>query len=431
MMNLAVTSNRTTTSTYGKDVQHTYHSNSNKRSSSPSSSSSSSLDCQSLQTSLKRIRLSCSPGELRLQKDLNVLGNFGWEPQQQQLQLTIPTITTKKSSRNNNNCDIVDAFSSHPPKWRHSETYAELILLDPLHLQLKYMGKNNNPHVSAYDFGTTSVSTTTTTLWIQIPRLYPHRPPVISRADHSPTHFVVRDSPGIIGNGSSDFDDNHQHLPIHSEQGEMFSSMDETMAIMDWSPIQQIGDLLRFILEQLYSTSRPTSSLSSSLSSVQSGLHSRVHSTQHQLQQESMWNGAVVPTTYSVLPPPTHDEMVSSSSTSWSSSTSSVTNHQQQMMSNTNHQYHHHPAGFQSVDERRLMEDVMMTHDMETSGSMITDAMTISTTTTPWTSRSRQEDPWAPNRFDKGYGRYQGMNHGSTSSLIPSTPEQDGCAMEM
>jgi hypothetical protein len=144
------------------------------------------LDCHSLQTSLKRIRLSCSSGELRLQRDLTALSHFGWQTVEH---------------------ETGDAYL---PQWRMGRT-TTLTLLDPLRLQFRV---------------------STVSLWIQIPRMYPHRPPVIARTDCSPVIFVITDSPLGLNDGML------QHNP-------------EGSAIMEWSPIRQIGDLLTFVLEHL------------------------------------------------------------------------------------------------------------------------------------------------------------------------------------
>src|SRR5688500_2386117 len=89
-----------------------------------SSDSSSFLDCQSLQSSLKRVRLSCSPGELRLQRDLRTLvSEQGWNLSQ-------------------DNCWILDGV-------------ARLKQLDDDPLRLVLQLSQNNASV-----------------WIQIPRRY-------------------------------------------------------------------------------------------------------------------------------------------------------------------------------------------------------------------------------------------------------------------
>ena len=102
--------------------------------------STSSLDCQSLQRSLKRVRLSSSPGELRLQLDLRQLvQGHEW-------------IKTAE-----------DVWH-----WPRTQCRLEQSQVDPLRLVFFVPGRN----------------ATTTRLWIQIPRMYPHRPPSITQIQH-------------------------------------------------------------------------------------------------------------------------------------------------------------------------------------------------------------------------------------------------------
>lgn len=108
--------------------------------------STSSLDCQSLQRSLKRVRLSSSPGELRLQLDLR------------QLAQSKEWVQTAE-----------DVWYCPRNKCRLEQCQA-----DPLRLVF-FLPTSSN----------CSRNASATRIWIQIPRMYPHRPPTITQIQHA------------------------------------------------------------------------------------------------------------------------------------------------------------------------------------------------------------------------------------------------------
>jgi len=169
-----ITTMATTAKSYMATESSSSSSSLKRRSSSPSLSSP--LDCQSLQSSLKRVRLSCSPGELRLQRDLRSLK--GW-----------------------------DAVSQDC--WARLGG-AHLTLENPLRLILHSEGAR---------------------FWIQIPRMYPHRPPTIARMEGVTwmRHVVVQDTP-------------------HVSQAPPPDCCGNTV-IYQWSPVMHLGDLIDFLLE--------------------------------------------------------------------------------------------------------------------------------------------------------------------------------------
>ena len=218
----AASSTRTTTTTAATTTGSCSSSSSNRsrRSNGDDDDDPCYLDCQSLQRTLKRVRLSSSPGELRLQLDLKQLVN-----EKNWIQ----------------NCDN-DQWTKHYNQQHHrhqqqheedekdevivSSSSSSLVLerchADPLRLILKIAiqwssllsssytcndsksTENNNsddmmimttlaPPPQNIDSSSSSTSTfhrptTTTTIaatvWIQIPRHYPHRPPVIARISY-------------------------------------------------------------------------------------------------------------------------------------------------------------------------------------------------------------------------------------------------------
>ena len=374
--------------------------NNHKRSSSPAS-----LDCHSLQSSLKRIRLSCSPGELRLQRDLSALGHFGWQPQQDSISLSTAT--------NNRGGD----FPSHPPRWRKAN--AELVFLDPLRLKLTYVDVDsaattandmNNDETAWSTTGsntTTSSSTSissTTTMWIQIPRMYPHRPPVISRADHSPFLLVVRDSP--LGSVKDDpLGPPTNHDPSVREQ-----RVPPSTAVMDWSPVRQISDLLSFILEQL------------SIFSLQTPFSASTRFLEN--------------TTAAARPSCSKTTAVSFSMNIPKTSSSNSCSIQPQQ------QRHQRSSSLDLfiLDDEQKMDDVAMGVDDSSTGAGAGE-----TSQEASSAAAEERCLLAPNRFDMGYGRYHDIlaTSSSSSSLqsLKQRPQQqqqqqqsqreDPCAMEI
>lgn len=104
------------------------------------------LDCQSLQRSLKRMKVtSASPGELRLQRDLkHAVQHKGWQPL--------------------HHAWNIPATSNSSGVMRLSQSQE-----DPLQLVLEMSDG--------------------TAVWMTIPRLYPHRPPTIHTAHHKQMHL--------------------------------------------------------------------------------------------------------------------------------------------------------------------------------------------------------------------------------------------------
>lgn len=213
-------------------------------------SSTSYLDCQSLQCSLKRVRLSSSPGELRLQRDLRHLESSGtwqrvgnadvwhWHP-------PAAPVTARRRSPCTSTTAAVPRI--------------ELRQLESLRLRLTIPNS--------------------VVVWIQVPRMYPHRPPLVGRIaynDESPDshrieHILVHEAPP----GRAESDSQQQQSPTerenyHQDTGDVFvetsssswtSHSDsgeeqnttlhysaDTIIYHDWSPVQRLGDLLEFVI---------------------------------------------------------------------------------------------------------------------------------------------------------------------------------------
>jgi ubiquitin-protein ligase len=174
------------------------------------------LDCQSLQSSLKRVRLSCSPGELRLQRDLKSLVSQGWTQ--------------------NDDC------------WYLPEI-AKLEQVSP-HDPLRWVLRLHNH----------------STVWMQIPRMYPHRPPVISKVESPPSssnrsiiqRIVVTEAPPTNTSNSA------SATTASTTTTRLQEPVSTTVWYNQWSPVMRLGDLLQFVIVLL---TNPTSSASAAAAS--------------------------------------------------------------------------------------------------------------------------------------------------------------------
>ncbi|CAB9497745.1 expressed unknown protein [Seminavis robusta] len=194
-------------------------------------SSSSYLDCQSLQSSLKRVRLSSSPGELRLQRDLRHMVSSGtWVPQQ--------------DNRHKNS----EVWMWHPPAppvtvKAHNQPpppHIELKKVESLRLRLTFQHS--------------------VVAWIQVPRMYPHRPPLISRIVYQDNYggnnnntkqtiqtIVVHEAPPGRSDGASVISPEDQPHQIKNNANPIHQG--NTVVYHNWSPVQRLGDLLEFVID--------------------------------------------------------------------------------------------------------------------------------------------------------------------------------------
>ena len=161
------------------------------------------LDCRSLQSSLKRVRLNCSPGELRLQRDLKSLPQHIWN----------------QISEGH----FVFTFDST----------ISLSLVDPLRLILQVSEAGR--------------------IFIQIPRMYPHRPPVVSRIEG---FWMER----IVVHEAAPYSANHyEDESFVTDLPDPNNPICGTTVVFDrWSPVMHIGDLLEFIVKTIKCRPAPT-----------------------------------------------------------------------------------------------------------------------------------------------------------------------------
>jgi ubiquitin-protein ligase len=160
--------------------------------------SPSSFDCQSLQRSLKRVRLTSTnttPGELRLERDLrHAVVNQLWRPlATNEWQVVTPRNTIQTDCLDSHNGDSEHIMDSPISERIFSQCDVSVTVTrdeqDPMELILR---------VEEIPDPLSPTSSSSTTLHLHIPRLYPHRPPVVRRMDHArPLATPSRDNPPI------------------------------------------------------------------------------------------------------------------------------------------------------------------------------------------------------------------------------------------
>lgn len=103
----------------------------------------------------------------------------------------------------------------------------------------RYNG-NANAHLTLEDSLRVILHLDTSKIWIQIPRMYPHRPPTIARMEGVTwmKHVVVQDAPSM----------EKHHTSIDCG----------TTVIYEWSPVMYLGDLLDFLMQSRTRFSRPS-----------------------------------------------------------------------------------------------------------------------------------------------------------------------------
>jgi hypothetical protein len=184
--------------------------------------SSDTFDCQSLQRSLKKVRLTASitPGELRLQRDLrHAVLSRQWLVVQDECEWIIPyqpPLLPGTSSRRTatTNCNVLNDDYTSREEVLDDCMFQDVSIdndddvdldqcadasrvsvrvtrdaQDPMELVLRIDITTYYP-VAWSDAFTTSVASVT--LHLQFPRMYPHRPPVVRRIEYHPPPYCHR-----------------------------------------------------------------------------------------------------------------------------------------------------------------------------------------------------------------------------------------------
>lgn len=152
-----------------------------RRSLSLSTCENGSFDCKSLQRSLKRVRLTSNitPGELRLQRDLRhaVLNQQWVSTTEDEWKILYVGEVDRKRRENEDDLSMHEAPLLHDDEPRSVRVAVSRDEQDPMELILRI-------DVTYHQASAFVASTATTTLHLQFPRLYPHRPPAVRRIEY-------------------------------------------------------------------------------------------------------------------------------------------------------------------------------------------------------------------------------------------------------
>ena len=203
-----------------------------------------SFDYQSIGQSLKRVRISTSPGELRIDRDIeSLISSEEWTSTAQ----TANTTTTLPHHHVNRHC------SPMPIRRIHSEilcSNARLVRdsVDPLKLRLTCTPNDNSQSSEQWTF------------CIQMPRMYPHVPPCITSATRD---FVRNDGNNMSSNSNLDYSVSTTMVPVKvvvrlapmhksefdSNRSSYFDIDSATFVYASWSPVSSLQDLIEFLME--------------------------------------------------------------------------------------------------------------------------------------------------------------------------------------
>lgn len=252
---------------------------------------SSSLDCQSIGQSLKRVKISTSPGELRVDRDIeNLILGKQWTSTAAQASPAGPIDERRPSpSRYGGGAG---SSSPVPPSWDwrcggggrvHVELFrhdARLVRdpVDPLRLRLEYL---HQPTTSPNNNSARPSSPLPQERWtfcIRMPRMYPHVPPLVKRVTRDfapnnenmahlgnanvgygasaaivansamqsrveppvPEHVLINPLPPTPNSGFHTGNDRH---------GFKLSDIDLATSVFNaWSPVSSLQDLIDFLV---------------------------------------------------------------------------------------------------------------------------------------------------------------------------------------
>ncbi|KAL3770269.1 hypothetical protein ACHAWO_003674 [Cyclotella atomus] len=190
-----------------------------------------------ISTSFKRVKISTSPGELRLDRDIDLLLHSSkWMPCSQE---------------------------NHPPSSSgrivelHSNNGSTLIrdAVDPLRIKLTLVQSRER-----------------WTFVLQLPRMYPHVPPVVTRVSREilpelstsggcdglsavmvASSVMQRGEPPVpdvvlVRCAPPCFENNRMELCSHEEEEGLWEIDSETSVYREWSPVSSLGELIEFLI---------------------------------------------------------------------------------------------------------------------------------------------------------------------------------------
>jgi ubiquitin-protein ligase len=228
------------------------------------------FDCRELGLSLKRVRLSCSPGEIRLDRDIRhaINSNRFVELSENQWRVVFPdaaaeeeytngtsSLRVSETKDNHERMHLDDNgntkeksqdewFLRRPPRKFHA-TIARTEG-DPLELQIRM-----EPLLSTKP---------TTTLALSFPRLYPHHPPKVTRIMSEQATTQLRNYHKatwnlLDGDGwkSCDCGKVLPKIVIAESPEDAAYHAKNTIVLKDWSPVCRLVDICDMIIESVAS----------------------------------------------------------------------------------------------------------------------------------------------------------------------------------
>mmetsp|Transcript_11774 Transcript_11774/g.27942 ORF Transcript_11774/g.27942 Transcript_11774/m.27942 type:complete len:452 (-) Transcript_11774:181-1536(-) len=351
------------------------------------------VDCNLLQSSLKRVRLSRSPGEFRLQRDLKTLDTMQWGSIH----------------------FAANALNFAATTWIHRSTGARLTMMDSLRvcfflpmtaMQQNVQSSDNLDPQQQYQHQMHSYHRNYRwRMMIKFPRMYPHSPPVVTRVEGLSIEGIeIKEKPP--GTASRDGEVNNEsnllpsipssqdvatsesifytetQLTRSSTENQKWKACDNAKTIKWhlWSPITGLGELLDFLSG--VAASNPSTTRVNSMPSTS------MMGTRCDAEASMVLTSAKMPSS-------------SSSSLSSVSSASSISS-----WSN-----HHDTGRITSVMQKNANNDavaeIMMSDESSTTNSNRTNIS--------------GESFLPPNRFDVGYGKPIVENR-VFSNTIDTTP---------
>jgi len=217
-------------------------------SSSETRSGGGAFDCQSLQRSLKRVRLTSSPGELRLQRDLrHAVLHHHWIPvAEDEWKICIAGEASRMTAAKHNDANEHEAnFSITQGATVDAVAAAAAGAPAPLEVAISRVGSmelvlrmqitQRHPVQGA---SACTNSQHTVTVHLQFPLMYPHRPPLVRLPQHSDFNLVIAASP-------------EEALSLEAMHKSTARAAPGTIAIVwtEWSPIHRLSDICAWLVE--------------------------------------------------------------------------------------------------------------------------------------------------------------------------------------
>mmetsp|Transcript_8004 Transcript_8004/g.17812 ORF Transcript_8004/g.17812 Transcript_8004/m.17812 type:complete len:607 (-) Transcript_8004:26-1846(-) len=428
-----------------------HYSNANTPGTKRNSNNDEFLDCNVLQSSLKRVRLSRCPGEFRLQSDLETLDSKLWSSRSYN--------NTSTGTAGAGACVRSNAINFSSTTWIHRSTGARLTMVDLLRICLFLPATMTASGDSNWNTKLNSNSSTNGVIvdprprahpqnnkycsyhrdyrWrimIQIPRMYPHQPPVVTRIEglsldsiainerpqqprvHAHVHqdYQNHRSPNPDPTSSLFFtEDQVARSRLHSQSSGTMntntststnatddtgsthhaSTTATTVEWNNWSAVAGLGELLEFMVVAAASNTSTSAFPTTATTATTKSIFAMSVAARGSSSSSSSLSSVSSSSSSSCTDPP---------SSFWGRANTNNTNTRQH--SNNNNAVASNPYSF-FVGNNHVTNTAMMSEETATTSSNDTNVSGASFL--------------LPNRFDVGYGRscngYEKYNQNPTS----------------